>query len=1301
MKRIALVLAACFFVLYAHAAYLKNVPKTLTQPDGTVLHCFASGDEFFNYLHDANGYTIIQHPVTGYYVYADKQDGKLVATDFIAGKYDPASKNLTPYNLISPEEWRARRKAWEVPDPRPKNRDYIPNHGTLNNIAIFIRFSDDGEFTNTYSSIDNMFNDESSNAVSMKTYFRAASYGAIEIPTYFYPGHNGETIISYQDTYPKSYFQPYNASTNPNGYQDDERAQREFDLLERAVNYINANYPIPADLNIDYDSDGYVDNVCFIVKGDVGAWSSLLWPHKWNLQDRTVRINGKRVWTFNFQLADATSYFNTSTMCHEMNHSLGAPDLYHYLDVSPDPDPVGPWDLMDQNSTPPQHCGAYMKMKYGHWIDEIPEITQAGTYTLNPISSATPTNVAYKIASSDPNQFYVLEYRDQGTETALPGSGLLIYRIDTRFDGNADYYPADGVYDEIYIFRPDGTYSTQGNLRRAHFSSNVNRTEFSPSTSPYPFFSDGTLDNNMRIYDITSAGSTISFKYGSTAQCEPPTNLVAAVDGKNVILTWDAAANAVSYNVYRNGNLVGNTTSTSFTDSNLPYGVYHYTVRSVDSNDLNSTSSNEATASIQPIPSMLTVSIDDDDAVLTWTEPDWDYPSTPLATLTYGSQSLSSSVGYGDGTTKIYWGHKYPAEDISIYDGKLLYAVSFYANATGNYKVFIYEGSETDTYHHPVNQVAEQSATITVIGWSDVLLSTPHTIDGTEDLWVFIYDDNAYGFPASYCPYNGENGNYYSTSPTSWTGTWSNSAFLIKTYLTDGAYTYNLYDGATPVATNIEGTTYTITNITNEDAAHLYTLTTNTSNGETDASNLAGLTIGTASLSSLSMAANDKMTVTEGSKLTVSGTLSDVNPANLILEDGAQLVNNSGGVYTTVKKNITAYTAGEKDGWNLIASPITEDITPTVDNGLLANSYDLYIFDQSQSLEWRNYEATPKPFTTIENKKGYLYANNGNPTLSFTGTLAASVEPTALVYDANAFWKGFNLIGNPYPCNTYVTDRPFYVLQENATTHQSEFALGVSTQPIAPGQAILVEAQGEGESVSFSKTAPTNSSKSINIAVTKANMKSDALLDKARVSFNEGEQLTKYSLNANHSRLYIPCNGHDLAVACAKGESELPLSFKAAENGTYTLAIEVEGLELDYLHLIDNMTGEDVDLLAAKLAPEPAVPEADRRVEGPATYTFEAKTTDYASRFRLVFAPEEGGASTGSATFAYYANGEIIITGIADACNASLQVMDMTGRIVRCGDVSGNVSTAGMTPGVYVLRLIDGENVRTQKIVIE
>ena len=64
--------------------------------------------------------------------------------------------------------------------------------------------------------------------------------------------------------------------------------------------------------------------------------------------------------------------------------------------------------------------------------------------------------------------------------------------------------------------------------------------------------------------------------------------------------------------------------------------------------------------------------------------------------------------------------------------------------------------------------------------------------------------------------------------------------------------------------------------------------------------------------------------------------------------------------------------------------------------------------------------------------------------------------------------------------------------------------------------------------------------------------------------------------------------------------------------------------------------------------------------------------------------------------FAFITNGEIIING-----EGFLQVIDMTGRIIIDRDGVHTVSTNGMTLGVYVLRLINGEMVKTQKIVIQ
>jgi M6 family metalloprotease-like protein len=352
----------------------------------------------------------------------------------------------------------------------------------------------------------------------MINYFQTTSYGHLNTPSHFFPEPDGNLILSYQDDYPRSYYQPYSGS-NPNGYQGGdngwERTEREHSLLRRAIEYIADM--VPPDLNIDYDNDGYVDNVCFIVNGDNDGWATLLWPHRWALYTEYAAIHGKQVWDFNLQLAGG--YFNTAVLCHEMQHTLGYPDLYHYANGGPTP--VGNWDIMESNPNPPQQSGGYMKWKYGNWVDE-PTTIQPGKYTLNSIGSGLGV-VSYKIPSSTIGQFFVLEYRNSADafENFNYGNvaGMLIYRINTAWSGNAGYDPNAGKYDEVYIFRPNGNSPTQnGSLETAHLGPN-GRTTFNATSNPKPFLTNGTMVTNLSITDITVSNNKISFTYnGGTTQ---------------------------------------------------------------------------------------------------------------------------------------------------------------------------------------------------------------------------------------------------------------------------------------------------------------------------------------------------------------------------------------------------------------------------------------------------------------------------------------------------------------------------------------------------------------------------------------------------------------------------------------------------------------------------------------------------------------------------------------------------------------------------------------------------------------
>ncbi|MBE0639957.1 MAG: M6 family metalloprotease domain-containing protein [Bacteroidales bacterium] len=516
MKRSGILLLALLLVAQIstlQAAWLNFEPQTIEQPDGTIINCYATGDEFYNWLHDENGFTIIKDHQTGYYVFADLQNDELITTNFIVGKVNPSDSGLQPWLNIPVEAMHKRRSDFlthQMPVPEviqgfdnPANRD---NTGTFNNLVVYIRFSDQQEFTNDTTYYFNMFNNTSPGYSSMYNYFEAVSYETLFMPSHFYPVPPQNTVISYQDTYPRAYFMPYDPGTNTQGYQgDDERRTREHKLLKRAVEAIASE--VPSDLNIDYNNDGYVDNVVFIIRGGTTAWSTLLWPHRWVLYSESAFINGKRVWDYNFQLETSLTGSGTGVLVHEMFHSLGAPDLYHY--TTQPVTPVGAWDVMAQNNNPPQSMGAYMKFRYGHWIDDIPEITECGVYTLEPVAS--DQNNCYKIASpNSTTDYFVLEYRlKQGVfESTLPTSGLLIYRVDATMHGQGN---AQGPPDELYVYRPNGTNYVNGTLPQAAFAEDFGRTAFNDNTNPACFLSND-LPGGIDIFNIGMIGETISFE---------------------------------------------------------------------------------------------------------------------------------------------------------------------------------------------------------------------------------------------------------------------------------------------------------------------------------------------------------------------------------------------------------------------------------------------------------------------------------------------------------------------------------------------------------------------------------------------------------------------------------------------------------------------------------------------------------------------------------------------------------------------------------------------------------------------
>jgi hypothetical protein len=368
----------------------------------------------------------------------------------------------------------------------------------------------------------------------------------------------------------------------------------------------------------------------------------------------------------------------------------------------------------------------------------------------------------------------------------------------------------------------------------------------------------------------------------------------------------------------------------------------------------------------------------------------------------------------------------------------------------------------------------------------------------------------------------------------------------------------------------------------------------------------------------------------------------------------------------TFTKDILGYGTGTGN-WYLIASPLAEAVDPTDVENLInnENGYDLFRFNQAAEEEWENYK---NHGFMLEPGQGYLYANSETVELVFTGIPYNGNCEVELTNDESASedMRGWNLVGNPFNEDCYIADgRDFYVMNEGGEE------LFVGCEYLNPMEGGFVYAEWDFDVITLTNTNPAGA-KSANVSLNLSN--GNAVIDRAIVRFGEGRQLPKFQLRSSSTKLAIAQNDSEYAVVRSGNEGEMPVNFKAEKSGTYTISVNSENVEFGYLHLFDNMTGNDIDLLA-----DPS-------------YTFEAKTTDYASRFRLVFSAE-----TETESFAYFNGSEWVVNG-----TGTMQMVDMTGRVLSSENVTGiaTVNTNKLSAGVYVMRLVNGNDVKTQKIVV-
>lgn len=401
------------------------------------------------------------------------------------------------------------------------------------NIVIFVRFADELDYQAPYALdyYEALFN--STTEPSLRDYYLEVSYEQLTIDSYLVADSN---IIFYTDSNDRSYYQPYDEQSNPEGYQEHERTTREHNLIKAAIDYVEDNNLVPEGLNLDTNDDGYLDSVTILFSGNADDWSSIFWPHRWSLyslfQEDRPTINGIPANDYTIELLGSSVHSDDQVtlyvLAHEMFHVLSAEDLYHYYRYDWI-NPVGMWGLMDGRDEIPVHMLGYMKLHYGEWIPYANTITQNGSYTLYPLAEGNDN--LYMIHTGYSSEAIFIEYRDDsGYDSFLQSTGLIVYRVDYDYqdDGNVNgYYLSDlsTPANEVFVYRPGiidtlapitfasnerNNLDDDGAITYAALSQHNLYDEIGINTDIPLFHSDGSL-MNIAITNILEHDGYITF----------------------------------------------------------------------------------------------------------------------------------------------------------------------------------------------------------------------------------------------------------------------------------------------------------------------------------------------------------------------------------------------------------------------------------------------------------------------------------------------------------------------------------------------------------------------------------------------------------------------------------------------------------------------------------------------------------------------------------------------------------------------------------------------------------------------
>lgn len=903
-------------------------------------------------------------------------------------------------------------------------------------------------------------------------------------------------------------------------------------------------------------------------------------------------------------------------------------------------------------------------------LDRDATITVANTnIEVNAIAGQSTINVTYNNFGTETILADVTYYEADG-ETVVTNPGTVypwfVAEINNANNVECTYVEHTGNTARTAYFKVWAYYDDNMNENEIVYSDLVTFTQRTPAQTQYPITKTATLAGTILVKDVNN------------------NELTEALPNTEVYLTFEAA-DCQTFNTWTVSNTSTNpATSVTVTDGHftMPAGAVTVTANATASPVLeylyvvNGVNGEDQSTCISPLSLPTTVETPRGFRFVGWTTDENDV------------DNIITSYSF-DADETVFFYAVFAHLEGGVYTYQRI--TSNNSLSDGNYLI-VYENENGSTIHdgglYDLN--ASSNYIDVAVGEGNVINGTSAINNATFTIASYGQTDDKYSIQSTSGKYMGK-----STDSNGMDQNVTMSNNLANTIGFSGNNCDIVGAGGTHLRYNSSATTfryYKSNTYTNQKAIQLYKQTVVE----------AGSTVRYTRVLNTNPTENVIITVptiiNSGTVLNMNGqTLTCNNPANLIIEDGAQLICDNSVAATFKKTMPTPAAPSTKDepedvyGWELISSPVHDDNGSTIEvtnvTNLTTSTYDMFAYDEENS-KWLNQKANDNPatvgFNTLSNGQGYMYRNNAQE-LSFVGNTNVNDVEVSLTYTAGAGdLAGFHLVGNPYTENITLMNTTlyngttqldngeqlsaYYVLENNGSSWKTDLA---ANTPIANKQGFLIEIPSTANKIKFSRTARTAKSHGDNIKFMVANSQFE---DVTYALFDKALPLNKINhRNPEVPMIYINQNDQDYAVATMTDDTKVfGLNFKAATAGKYTLSYKATG-NYNYLHVIDRLTGEDVDML----------------LEG--EYSFIGTPKDSENRFivRLEYMPNYG--EEGNDIFAYQSGSDIYVCG-----KGELQIFDVTGRRVMTTTINGAESISIPAQGVYIFKL----NEKVQKIVV-